>query len=161
MRYAFRDAFIISPPLALMPVVFLPSDTFKWWIHRAVDEHEHQDEAHERKHEHVQNLFASEYVWAPVAPTSLTGYDVRTYFGFYSKLRLVFSLLTRWAKKLVDVVTVVVEPSGSAALFAGNRDIRLPLNLPELVLYAEKMPVSWLFTAKGGEYAGKVPSFCL
>ena len=64
-------------------------------------------------------------------------------------------------KKLVDVVTVVVEPSGSAALFAGNRDIRLPLNLPELVLYAEKMPVSWLFTAKGGEYAGKVPSFCL
>ena len=29
MRYAFLDAFIIRPPLALMPVDFLPSDTVK------------------------------------------------------------------------------------------------------------------------------------
>ena len=96
-------------------------------------------------------------MWAPVAPTSLTGYDVRTYFGFYSKLRLVFLFLL-FEQTLADVVTV--KPSCSAALFAGKHDIRLPLNLPELVLYAEKMPVFWLFTAKGGEYVGKVPSFC-
>ena len=55
---------------------------------------------------------------------------------------------------------VIIGLSGVAALLAGKDDVRLPLNLPELVLYAEGMPLFWLFTAKGGELAGKVPAFC-
>ena len=56
------------------------------------DTRERKRELGQDKREHAQDLFASEYVWEPVDPTSFTGFDVRTYFGFYSELRSVFAL---------------------------------------------------------------------
>lgn len=45
---------------------------------------------------------------------------------------------------------------GFCTLFMGHKDVRLTLNMPDMVLLTDGMPVHWLFTAKFGPLAGNV-----
>lgn len=45
---------------------------------------------------------------------------------------------------------------GFCTLFMGRYDVRLPINMPEMVLMSEGILAFWFFTAKSGPDGGKV-----
>ena len=45
---------------------------------------------------------------------------------------------------------------GFHTLFMGRKGVRLPLNMPDMVLVTDGVPVHWLFTAKSGPLAGNI-----